>query len=268
MPGPSHLHIQHPLVRRERRLIPKRRVPRQELKSKHAQRPPVHLHPVPGALDHLRRQVVRGTPECEGHVHDDLGEPEIAELHVPVVVNEHILGLEIAVADLHGVQVLKSEDHLRAVELGVIIGQSPLLPQMTHELAPDHILQQEEQPVVILERGEQVDQERVLHDLQNRLFRSQMLDLLQTQHLVLLEDFQGERVPVRRALHLHDPHAGKGACPHRRQQIEISDGECPAGDKLLQLRDGDHMLESMMNVGFGRHGCQPPAESRPHLGIA
>mmetsp|Transcript_1143 Transcript_1143/g.2256 ORF Transcript_1143/g.2256 Transcript_1143/m.2256 type:complete len:269 (+) Transcript_1143:297-1103(+) len=268
MPGPGHLHVQYPLVRRKRRFIPERRVPRQQLECKNTQGPPVHLDPVSCALDHLRGQVVRRPPQGEGHVDDDLGEPKITHFDVPVVINEHILRLQVSVADLHGVEVLESQDHLGAVELGVVVCQSPLHLQVPHEFAAHHVLQQEKKPVFILEGGKQIDQKGVLNYLQDGLFRSQVLNLLQPEHLILLEDLQSEGMPVGRSLHLHDPHPRKCSRPHRGQQIKVADREGSPRYELLELGDRNHVLERMMNVGFGRHGCQPPAESRHHLGIA
>mmetsp|Transcript_77581 Transcript_77581/g.240356 ORF Transcript_77581/g.240356 Transcript_77581/m.240356 type:complete len:268 (+) Transcript_77581:2-805(+) len=153
---------EHLLVDAEGVLVVEGRVARQHLEDEDAQGPPVHGAAVALGLDDLRRQVLGCAAESPGAVLDLLGEAEVRDLHVALAVDEQILGLQVAVDDVLGVQVGEGQDDLPCVELGVRVGQPALPAEVGEQLAPVHKLQEQEEALVVLETREQVNHEGVL----------------------------------------------------------------------------------------------------------
>ena len=78
--------------------------------------PPVHGHGVPDAQDDLWRHVVRGAALGPGSGGDLLGEPEVSDDDVPLLVKQDVLGLEVPVGNGEGVEVLQCTHYLSRVE--------------------------------------------------------------------------------------------------------------------------------------------------------
>jgi hypothetical protein len=57
-------------------------------------------------------------------VFDDLGEPEVGELDVAFAVDEEVFGLEVAVGDVLGVEVLEGQQDLGEVEQSDVIREA------------------------------------------------------------------------------------------------------------------------------------------------
>jgi hypothetical protein len=101
-------------------LIPKRRLPNQELIYQNPQRPPIHRTPMPRISYHLGREVLRrSTQRIRLLVLDLFREAEVDEFQVALGIYEYVLGLEIAVCDTHLlVEELEDEDYFCGVEFG------------------------------------------------------------------------------------------------------------------------------------------------------
>lgn len=122
-------HVQHHTVLRE-----KGRISDEHFVQEDAQRPPIHCLPMTFVEDDFGREVLRCAcareafntqkpfccccevlqrtaqrprPRSGLHV---LGEAEVAQLEVARFVEEEVLGFEVAVEDVVGVQVLEYED--------------------------------------------------------------------------------------------------------------------------------------------------------------
>ena len=67
-------------------------------------------------LENLGGQVLGSSAESKGSIFDGLGKSEICEFEVAVGANEDVLGFEVAVDDVFGVQVLEDEDDVGGVE--------------------------------------------------------------------------------------------------------------------------------------------------------
>jgi hypothetical protein len=74
--------------------------------------------------DNLGSQVIWSTAESPSNVGNFFGETEIGNLEMAVSVEEQVLGLQITVDDVHGMQVVESESHLGGVELSDGVGES------------------------------------------------------------------------------------------------------------------------------------------------
>jgi hypothetical protein len=68
----------------------------------------------------LLTQVLRSAAEGVGHLlTQHLGEAEVSELDVAILVDEDVLGLQVSVDDAAAVQVAQSQGHLGSVELSL-----------------------------------------------------------------------------------------------------------------------------------------------------
>ena len=94
-----------------------------------AEGPPVHLLPVALFLDDLRGEVLGGAADGLGElVPHELGEAEVRELEIAVLADEDVLGLEVAVDDAVGVEVLECEEDLGGEETSLVLGESFFFP--------------------------------------------------------------------------------------------------------------------------------------------
>ena len=86
--------------------------------------------------------VVRGAADREGALLvDDFGKAIVGNLDVAIAVNQQILGLEIAVHDAFGVDVLQRQQHVGRVELRGAICEGSLHIQVVEQLATYGIFQ-------------------------------------------------------------------------------------------------------------------------------
>lgn len=89
----------------------------------YAERPPVRFLAVSLLRDDLRRDVLRGAHDGVRFgvgAGEFLGDTEVRELEVAVGVEEDVFRLEVAVYDVHLVEVLEREEDLCRVELGAV----------------------------------------------------------------------------------------------------------------------------------------------------
>mmetsp|Transcript_48062 Transcript_48062/g.148315 ORF Transcript_48062/g.148315 Transcript_48062/m.148315 type:complete len:343 (-) Transcript_48062:141-1169(-) len=214
-----HLALQDLLVDPERRVVVERRVPRDEFVQQDPHRPPVHRLAVALALDHLGRQVLGRPAQRERPLRHLLREPEVRDLDVPLVVQQQVLRLQVAVDDVFGVHVLEREHQLRVVELGHVVGEPPRRAQVREHLAPDDELEHKVQLLLVLERRPHVHDERVLQLHQDPLLRDDVLHLLHLDDLALLQALHRE--VLVRALVLAQPHAPERARAQRLLQLEV-----------------------------------------------
>lgn len=89
------------------------------LVEEHTKSPPVDTLGVAVAGQQLGCEVLRRAAEGVGRLgcaHVKLAEAEVAQCNVARVVEENVLGLEVAVHDVEAVQVLEREQELGGVE--------------------------------------------------------------------------------------------------------------------------------------------------------
>lgn len=95
-----------------------------------AECPPVESFVVSAAHDHLRREILGRAAErvrlLTVSLHN-LGQTEVSQHNVAVVVQKNVLWLEIAVDYITLVQVAEGQGDLRGVELGLRLGEALLL---------------------------------------------------------------------------------------------------------------------------------------------
>ena len=157
-----------------------------------AERPHVDaLAEVAVAEEHLGRRVVRRAARHLEHLvrrAEDRAEPKVDELDVAVGVEEHVLGLEVAVDHVGAVARVDRRHELREElhRLGLL--EAAVLHDVLEELAARHVLGDQVDRVDRLDHLEQVEHLRVLHAVQDGDLVHQPRPRVLVDDLVLLQD--------------------------------------------------------------------------------
>mmetsp|Transcript_92670 Transcript_92670/g.265619 ORF Transcript_92670/g.265619 Transcript_92670/m.265619 type:complete len:200 (-) Transcript_92670:1198-1797(-) len=118
--------------------------------------PPIHSSIVAGLLQRLGRQVVRGAAYRVRLSDDHLGDAQVGDLAVALVVDENVLELDVAVDDLLGMDVVDPEGHASCEEGGLVFAAVPIQVCIESEqLASKSWLHQQVDAIHILVRGDQ-----------------------------------------------------------------------------------------------------------------
>ena len=116
-------------------------------------------------------------------------------------------------------QILEDDRNLSTVELRRVGVEAARVAQVREELAADDVLEHHVQVARVLEGAREVHDEGVVRRLEDGLLPDHVLDLLQADHLALLEDLDR---PVRaRALVRREPHAAERARAERHAHVEV-----------------------------------------------
>mmetsp|Transcript_24197 Transcript_24197/g.63890 ORF Transcript_24197/g.63890 Transcript_24197/m.63890 type:complete len:496 (-) Transcript_24197:329-1816(-) len=160
-----------------------------QLVREHAEAPPVHKERVAVPQDDLGREVLGRAADGPRALvrRDDLGEAKVDNLEVAVLVDEQILGLEVAVGDEVVVQVLEGEGDVGRVEGDVRLRELAALAlddigEHREELSPLNEVEEQVEVLRVLEGATQLEQEGVVADAE------QVTLLLDVLRLVLGED--------------------------------------------------------------------------------
>lgn len=170
------------------------------LKDKDAQGVPIDGLAIPLGLDDFWGEVIRGTTQSPGDVGDMFGEAKVGDLDVTQGVEEDIFGFEITVDDVTFVEVLKGQDDLSGVEFGNVVGEALELAKVGEHFPAAHVFEDHVQVGGVGEGGEKVDEEGMTGPLEDFLFIDNVLDLLETHDLGLLEDLHGKVLTGRPVL--------------------------------------------------------------------
>lgn len=121
-----------------------------------------------------------------------LGEAEVDQLDVALLVYEHVLGLEITIHDVHLVQFFEAQEHLGEVEARYFLVE--LHTHISHQLvefSAGQELEHKIQMLPVLECVEHVAEEvgrlKLLHNVR---FIFDVLDVLAALHLILAYAFE------------------------------------------------------------------------------
>lgn len=106
-------------------------------------------------------------------------------LNVPLLGDENVFGLEVAIDDLLAVQVVPREDDLRGVVARRVVCKARRLAQVEEHLTARHVFHAEVEVLGILEAAQQVDDERAVDLFQDALLVFRVLDLLHLDDLFL-----------------------------------------------------------------------------------
>mmetsp|Transcript_30522 Transcript_30522/g.70950 ORF Transcript_30522/g.70950 Transcript_30522/m.70950 type:complete len:339 (-) Transcript_30522:357-1373(-) len=117
---------------------PEGRLQREALAREDAERPPVGRVRVSVGEEHLRRHVLRSPAHAEHRllVLNQGRQPEVGQHRPASLVEQHVLGLHVAVEHAQLVQLLQREDDAREVEAQrLLVEDAPLLEQQPHVAA-------------------------------------------------------------------------------------------------------------------------------------
>ena len=159
--GNSHVCTSNPPVRHNGCIL-ERGLAHEELVRQHTQTPQINLFVVvvvgAARLDHLRREVVKGTaeglPPVVGGVHTP---PEIRNLDLAVNTDEDVLGLNVPVDDVLAVQVAESRRHLGNILGRLGLGETVLLAEVLVQLALARELEDQEDAFAVMEVTEELE---------------------------------------------------------------------------------------------------------------
>lgn len=198
------------------------------------QSPPVHRETVILPPQDLGGYVVRRTAKGRRGIPGPnalLAHTVISQLDVALVVQEHVVQLQVSINDPLAVQEVQRQGDLGGVEPGVLLRQPPLPLHVEHEVAPAHELDDEEQPGGRLEARVQADEEGVVGGgLEDVLLRLHPVDVLVVGDEGLLYHLHG--VDALCLLQLHHQHLGVGAAAYHSDQLEVVEGVLALGSGL------------------------------------
>eukprot|EP00048_Salpingoeca_helianthica_P015277 m.225942 g.225942 ORF g.225942 m.225942 type:complete len:440 (-) comp16834_c0_seq1:103-1422(-) len=174
----------------------KRRVAAPHLKHKHTNGPPVDGVSIALVDDDLRGKILRGAAHGVGAVVDALGKAKVGEANVSAVVNEHVLGLEVAEHNVDVVQKVKRKNGLRCEKLGLLLGKTPpllLLDDGEHLAAVDK-LQDKVQAASVLKIVVHAHDEFAIDAEKDVLFIDCVLHLSGLNHAVFGNNLDGAKL--------------------------------------------------------------------------
>ena len=106
------------------------------------------------ALDDLWGQVFRSTTESGSGlagVGEELCQTKVSQLNVAVLVDEHVLRLQVSMDDLMLVEDTDSEHELGSIELDSFLGEAFDLEQVGVQIASPDVFEEEVDSAIILE---------------------------------------------------------------------------------------------------------------------
>lgn len=130
--------------------------------SQDTEGPPVNWLSVALVQKHLRCQILRSATKSVGTSFDNLGETKIGQLEVTILINQDIFRFQIAIKNVLGLQVLKHEGYLRAVEHSLIGSEVAFGTEISEEFTTSNVWHQEVQVTCILGETFKTDQERMI----------------------------------------------------------------------------------------------------------
>ena len=167
------------MINTHRIFIAERRLTDDHLIDEDPKSPPVDGFGMTLVEKDFRGDVFRSTAESVGTRtrFDDLGETEIGELGVTVGQHKKIFGLEIAMDDVQGVDVLERLGDVTGVELGLFIVELTFATKMREQFTTRDDLHDDEDVTFVLEGSLHGDDER-MRDLRHQVtFGVDVIDL-------------------------------------------------------------------------------------------
>lgn len=148
------------------------------LLNQNPKRPPVYRLAMALVHNNLRCDLLRRATQCLRLGGAVLGEPEISDLQVAVTVDQHVLGLEVALDDVLAVQVFEDECGLGSLVACFHFVETVDRAEVGEEFAALNKLKEYLEVLVILGLALVVDDEGVVDVGHYKNFIFDMFDLL------------------------------------------------------------------------------------------
>ena len=118
-------------------------------------------------------------------------QPEVRQLNVTVAVDEDVIRLYVPVNEAHFMNRLDGENQLGDVKARHVFAEYTEFDQQAHEVPARHVLHNEIQVVLVLERVEKLHDPFVVRLRENVAFGFDVCDLVSFQHFGFFQDFHG-----------------------------------------------------------------------------
>lgn len=152
-----------------------------------------------------------------------LAETEVRQLHMAILVDEDVVGLEVSVDKVDPVHRLNAEDGLGNVKPALVFGKDVFAHEQRHEIAAGQEVHDEVEILVVLETKFEVHNPVVLGFDEHFSFSLDVVHLILIYHFRLLHPLHGHHFP--RLDVPADPNFSKGTPSNDRQGLEV-----PCGD--------------------------------------
>ena len=116
-------------------------------------------------------------------------EPEITEFNVSIFVKEYVIGLDVSVYVVEGVDLFKGQDALCCVEPGLMFSEDIFFYELGHQVSSRKILHDQIQVVLVLEGLLEVDDPLLLALGKDVSFCVEVAELVLLDHLGLFHFF-------------------------------------------------------------------------------
>lgn len=160
---PVNFALENLLVDPVRGLIEERWIAYDHLVAENTARPPVRCLSVAVRLDDFWRKVLGRPAQRPRTVVDNFGETEIRETDVAAGIQEQVLGLQVTIDDVEGVEVLERENDSSEVETSNVRGEAFGPTEVCEKLSPGNIRHQHVDVEAISEGRVEVDDERMAY---------------------------------------------------------------------------------------------------------
>eukprot|EP00968_Pinguiococcus_pyrenoidosus_P002425 scaffold135_cov249-Pinguiococcus_pyrenoidosus.AAC.9 len=141
------------------------RQPREHFVRDHAEAPPVDGFAVSNPIQNFRRHVLRGAAHALGTrrrlLDARLCKAKVPKLDVAIVLEEDVLGLQVAVHDVPRVEMLQCERQLGRVEARDSLRETTIPAKVEEELPSRTEVHHHEELLLVLERVVELGDERV-----------------------------------------------------------------------------------------------------------
>ena len=151
---------------------------------------------------------------------------KVAQFHVPVLVQQEVVGFDVSVDKVGRVDSLQRQHRLRDVEPRFVLRQGIAAHQQRHHVPARKVLHHQVEKLVVLEGVVQLHHRLVVNLRQEVTLSLDVVHLTAADHLRLFELLHGVDLPVRPVA--HEPHLAESAAADDGERLKVIRGELGA----------------------------------------
>jgi len=213
------------------RFVHERRSAGGHLVQQDAQGPPVNAKAVTFHVENLGGQVLSCAAEGVGlvlSVVEELGEAEVSQRHISILVHKHVLRLQVPMHDVVLVQVAHSENNLRANKLHCFLFKPLISVDVVVDVSAGEEVQEKVNTEFVLEHKVHGVDEGVLRLEKDIFFVFNVFHLLLLNQDVLVDSFH--RVELLHLLIVNEEHFAERPFVDNPLDLEIGQSDFLATD--------------------------------------